>query len=354
VRSEGAPPLPPPGGYRGARRVPWPAPGEQPDAPSTGPGGASTRPRPGALGWTALAAGALFALALLAMLALGATDALYGATSLVLQLVVVGLAVAALVTRRGRVLGAAGLALALVLNVGTVGALSAMRTSADGGYAGARTEEERHLEAYPGIEGEPADAALARPSLEQVRETADALSTEIRERLSEEHGVTWTAAPDEDLRPERNGYGGESMLIRFTSTTWSTNEPVQGEQLKSAVMRSIADVVAEHDWWGMVAFNDPQAGLDPAILEKFYGSADPAEQVVWEWYTEDPAGDISLHATITDLANDADGTWRTDREVQNAQTGEPVEGLQISFSAERLLSEADRDEFGRRMAEYED
>lgn len=348
TRSDGAPPLPPPGGYRGARRVPLPA----PDGPAVGAPPPARRRRPGLLAWIALGASAAFALILLVLLALGATDAIYGATLVVLQLLVIGVLIAAVVTPRGRALGAAGLAIALLVNVGTVGALSAMRTSAEGGYAGTKTDEERRLEAFPGVRDEAAADALARPSLEEARATADVLSAEIRARLSAEFGVTWTAAPDEDVRPERNGYGGESMLVRYTSTTWSTVEPVQGERRKAAMMHAIEEVVTGHGWWGMLAFNEPDAGMDPTILEKFYGSTDPATQVAWEWYTEDPAGDLALYATVTDLSNDPDGSWRTDREAQHAQTGEPIEGLQISFYAERLLSGADRDEFERRMAEY--
>lgn len=350
TRSDGAPPLPPPGGYRGARRVPGRDGGAVPAGAAAL--GAAPRVRPNAFAWIALAVATAFALALVVLLALGATDAIYGATVVALQLVVVGVIAAALATRRARSLGAAALAVTLLLNVGTVGALSAMRTSAEGGYAGTQTEEERRLEAYPGIKDEPASVTLGRPSLEEMRATSEALSAEIRSELTARYGFTWTEAPPEDLRPERNGYGGESMLVRYTSTTWSTNEPVTGYELKSGVMAAIDHVLSRHQWFLMIAFNDPRSGMDPTILEKFYGSDDPATQVAWEWYTEDPSGDLSFYATMTDLADDTTGSWRSDREAQHAQTGEPLEGLQISFSAERLLSTADRDEFEKRMAEY--
>lgn len=345
-KCDGAPPLPPPGGYRGARRVPVPvAPVAPPPAPP--------RAKPGPSGWLALGASGLFAFGLVLAFALGATDALYGATFLAIQLLVVGLVVAALVMTRGRVLGAWSLAVVLLFNVGTVGALSAMRTSAEGGYAGTKTEEERLLEEYPGVEDEHPDATLARASLEEVRATADALSAEIRERLTAEHGFTWAEPLPEDLRPERNGYGGESMLVRYSSTISATNEPVHGYEHKLAVMETIDRVLTGHDWWGMAAFNDPEQGLDPSVLEKFYGSADPRTQVAWEWYSEDFSGDISVYATMTDLTNDATGEWRTAREADQARTGEPLEGLKIMFHAERLLSEADRAEFQERIARYD-
>ncbi|GAA3669556.1 hypothetical protein [Microbacterium marinilacus] len=352
TRSDGAPPLPPPGGYRGARRVPTAAPVAPPqrEAPEAS---APSRNGPGALGWTSLGVSAAFALVLLSILAFAGADVIYGTTVIALQLVVLAVVVAALAIRRARSLAAVALSLTLLLNVGTIGAVSAMQTTAASADAGAKTDEERRYESYPGIAGEDASTALARPSLEEVRELSDALSAEIREALSDEYGLTWTEAPGEDVRPERNGHGGESMLVRYMSPTWSTNEPVSGTALKTPVMRSIEDVLARSGWWAMWSFNDPASGLDPSILEDLYGGDDIDEQVAWEWYTSDPSNEIVVYATITDLSRDTTGEWRADREADSRRTGEPLEGLQIRFYAERLLSEADRDEFERRMAEFD-
>src|SRR5690606_8989928 len=118
--AEGAPPLPPRGGYHGARRVPAgldaaaglpPASG---DVTYTAP--ADEKRSAGTLGLVAISATVLFVLVMLLMMGAGGTDALYGASMLVVQLVVVGVTVAALVTARGRMLGAIALALTLVFN----------------------------------------------------------------------------------------------------------------------------------------------------------------------------------------------------------------------------------------------
>src|SRR5690606_9699975 len=73
----------------------------------------------GTLGLVAISATVLFVLVLLLMMGAGGTDALYGASLLVVQLVIVGVIIAALVTARGRMLGTIALAVTLVFNVAT-------------------------------------------------------------------------------------------------------------------------------------------------------------------------------------------------------------------------------------------
>ncbi|MGP6178308.1 hypothetical protein ACTU6U_13525 [Microbacterium sp. A196] len=350
--AEGAPPLPPPGGYQGARR-PTAQPPLFPTAPLVNSAEATAEKQSaGAVGWIALVAAILFALTLLATLFGGGTDLLYGATMLVLQLVVVGVIIAALCSPRGRVLGASALVIMLLLNVATVGAMSALQTSASGSYGGQQTAEQRHAAAYPGVKDLSAAEVLAQPSLEEVRAESDAASAQIRQRLSDRFGYTWTQVGPEDLRPERNGYGGESMLVQYISVPWMTNEPVQDHDRKLEIMRVIEDVLVERGFYGMYSFNEPSSSLDDTILEKFYGTADAHTQHTWEWYTDNYPDPLRFYAVLFDLSNDPAGELRAERESDSAKTGEPLEGLRISFLAPQLLSEADREEFEERMREY--
>jgi hypothetical protein len=365
--TEGAPPVPPPGGYRGARR-------QQPaSAPLTEGGAAGTASGAGAdlpgvqtiavdesaqrkpssvFSRVVLAVAALFAVVLLGTLLAGGTDVLYGMTMLALQLVVVALVIAAVVSPRGRMLGGIALAVTLVFNVATVGGLSALQTSASGSYTGMKSDKQKHEEAYPGIKGQDPQDALDQPSLEEVRADAESLFAEIRERVTAEFGYDWVQVGDEDLRPERNGYGGESMLIEYTSTGWATTEPIQDYQRKLAVMGVVDDVVAEHGLYSLYAFNDPTvSGIDPSMIAKLYGSDDPRTQHTWEWYTEDYPDPLRFYADIYDLSNGDDG-FRSAREAQNARTGEPLEGLQIVVLASAVLSEADREEFQEKLKDY--
>ncbi|PZU43681.1 MAG: hypothetical protein DI566_14070 [Microbacterium sp.] len=353
ANAEGAPPVPPPGGYRGARRQqPFPVPLPPASAPATDPSVPERGPS-GPLGWIALVAAILFGLILLGTLVVGGTDLLYGVTMIALQLVVLAVVIAALAVRGSRRLGAIALIVVLLCNVATVGAVSALRTSASGSYEGAKTDEQRHAEAYPGIKGTDPQQALGQQSLDEVRVQADALFADIRERLTAEFGYTWVPVGEEDLRPERNGYGGESMLIEYTSVAWATTEPIQDYDRKRAVMSVINDVVLDHGLWDLYAFNDPAvSGMDPAVIAKLYGSDDPRTQDSWEYYTENHPDPLRFYATINDLSHDEDGGFRTARKAQSARTGEPLEGLQLMVVASGVLSEADRAEFEERLREY--
>ncbi|WP_350350590.1 hypothetical protein ABS642_14050 [Microbacterium sp. A8/3-1] len=352
--TEGAPPVPPPGGYRGARRQQAPAAGAP--LPPT-PGATATldveKKPANALGWIALAASVLFALILLGTLVAGGTDILYGVTMLALQLVVVAVIIAALFSARGRMLGAIALIVTILFNVATVGGMSALQTSASGNYEGVKSDEQKHEEAYPAIKGTDPQQTLSQQSLEEVRAQSDALFADIRDRLTAEFGFTWVPVGDEDLRPERNGYGGESMLVEFTSTGWATNEPIQDYAQKLDVMAAIDDVVLEHGLWDLYSFNDPtNSGIDPSMIAKLYGSDDPRTQNTWEYYTENYPDPLRFYANIYDLSKDSDGGFLTARQAQNARTGEPLEGLQLVVIASGVLSEADRAEFEKKLEEY--
>jgi len=340
--SEGAPPPPPPGGYRGALRI----------APTASVAPVEVAPprKPSVFGWTVLGAAILFGLGLLIMWAVGATSAIYGLVTLFLQLGLVVAVIAALVSAKARALGAIALAVVLVVNVGTIGAAASLRPGSGGQIVGG--PEDDHWAAYPGIKGQSEGEILDRTSLEEARELSDDAMAEIRERLTEEFGFEWVLAAGEDLRKERNGYGGESMLVSFSSEVWSTTEPVRDHSLKLAAMSVIEEVLSEYGFYAFVPLNDPSTGFDPDYLVRFYGSEDPRTQTDWEWYTDNWPGPMRFYANITDLTHDTDGTRREAREAVVAGTDAPVEGLRIGFYVPEVLSESDRDEFQKRMDEY--
>ena len=342
--------MPPPGGYRGASRlIPTPV---SPTVATMPPDAPPPKSRLGLLGWVALGVAIVVALVLLIQLAIGATDAIYSTTMLVRQRVALGVVVAAVTTASGRRIGVIALTIVLVLNVGTVGALAALRTSASGSYAGEKTEEQKFWEAFPGVKDVPSSETLAQPSLEQTRLDADAVMAEIRTALSAVFGYTWIEGAGESTRPERNGYGGESMLVEFWSQTWATVEPITDLDQKYAVMAVIDGVIEQHGFWGIISFNDPSSGLDPSILERMYGSADPAKQPLWEWYSNNDPGVMHLYAGITDLSLDATGEFLAARQAQTDGTTEPLEGLTISVLASQMLSDADRVAFETAIAQY--
>lgn len=344
--SAGAPPVPPPGGYRAAQRI------APPPAAAPAPAEAEPAPRPTVASWIALLGTIALGFVLLILWAAGSPGAIYGVAMLVLQLVVVVAIVAALVDPRGRRLGSAALVIALVLNVGTIGAASALTHPPAPPGSVASDPEDDYWAAYPGIRGWSSSEILARPSLEEVQREADRMLAAVRARLARDFGVEWVRGLPGYLRHERNGYGGESMLVEFGSGNWATTTPVTDYATKIAMMTAIEDVLVGEDFWGMFAFNEPSSGFDDAYLERLYGGTDPRTQPEWEWYTDNSPGPIRFYAMITDLTHDDSGAFRRAREARVAGTAEPVEGLRIMVIVPELLSEDDVEEFLERMADY--
>ena len=355
--TEGAPPVPPPGGYRGAKRqqpgYSAPAPVSRADARERADASVEKKPS-SVFSRVVLVVAIVFAAILLIVMVAGGTDLLYGVTMFALQLVVLGLAIATLFTARGRMLGSIALVVTLLFNVATVGGLSALRTSAAGSYDGMKSDEQKHEEAYPGIKGTDPQEALDQQSVEDVRAAAAQLFADIRSQVTAEFGYDWVQVGDEDLRPERNGYGGESMLYEFATEGWATTEPIHDYATKVAVMDLIDQIVVDHGMYGLYAFNDPSASsIDPSVMAKLYGSDDPRTQHTWESYTENYPDPMRFYADIYDLSNGDDSFQRT-REAQNARTGEPLEGLQLVVIASAVLQDADREAFEKKLEEYPD
>lgn len=356
--ADGAPPLPPPGGYQGARRTSVGSPaaaGADPAsgdvvytaAPAVEKKGVST------LGVVAVSATALFVLVLLLMMGAGGTDALYGASMIVVQFVVLGVIVAALLTTRGRMLGVVALAVTLVFNVATVGAMGALRAAATHAYDGTKSDKQKHEEAYPGIKGVSERAALDGPSLEDVQVQGDRLMADVRARLTQQFGFTWVQTGTVDVSPERNGYGGESMLQKYTSTVWTTEQPVQDTRRKREVMRVVNQVLAEHALSELYPLNEPGVlGISRDMLTKLYGSPDPERQHTWEYYSDAYPDPLRFYTYVYDLSKDQTGVFRTQREAFKQQGGEPLEGVQLVVFARQVLLEKDRAAYEQKLKDY--
>ncbi len=361
--AEGAPPLPPPGGYHGARRVPAgldaaaglpPASGlhSEPGTVTYSAVAPAEKKSAGTLGLVAISATVLFVLVLLLMMGAGGTDALYGASLLVVQLVIVGVIIAALVTARGRMLGTIALAVTLVFNVATVGAMGALRSAATHTYDGTKTDQQKHEQGYPGMKGVANHDVLGGPSLEDVQAEGDQLMAEVRQRLTAKYGYTWVQSGTVDISPERNGYGGESMLKRYTSTVWTTEQPVQDIQRKRDVMRVVDQVLLARGMPQLYPLNEPGSGISDDMVAKLYGSSNPARQHTWEYYSDTYPEPLRFYADVYDLSNDPTGEFRTQREAIQQQFGEPLEGLQLMIFAREVLPEDDRAAYAEKLKDY--
>lgn len=354
--TDGAPPVPPPGGYRGARRWSHSPENTEVETRTTSFTEATETEttRPNALGWSALSVASGFAVVLFGTLLVGSADLLYSITMFALQAVVIAVVAAALFSKRGRRLGSIAVIITLLCNVATVGGVGALQTSASGNYKGTKTEQQKHAAAYPGIKGLEPDEALTQRSLEEVRADTNKLFEDIRTRITAEFGYEWVQIDSEDQRPERNGYGGESMLVEYTSVSWATAEPIRDYERKLAVMDVIDSVVAEHKMLYLYSFSDEHSSMDPSLIEKFFGSVDPRRQHTWAYAANGYGEEVTFYADIFDLSQDPTGDLRATRKAQNAKTGEPLEGLRIFVNAKALLREGDRSAYESKLSEYPD
>ncbi|MGF3052498.1 hypothetical protein ACQUSY_00820 [Microbacterium sp. YY-03] len=352
ANSEGAPPVPPPGGYRGAQRSR--APQLPPGAPQPPTGSASDgKPKRAWMGPVALAVAGAFVVVLLIVWNVGGSHTLYGFNMLAIQLAVLAVVLVALFTPGARRWGSLALAVCLVANVATIGAAGALTSAYTGNYENLKTDEQKFWEKYPGIKDEEPIYLIGAPSYEEYKADADEILLKVRERLTADFGFTWTEPADEMKRPIRNGYGGESWFFTYTSQKWMTNEAVHGVSDKTAVVNSINSVAADFGYDELYSLTQP-GYRDDKVLEQLYGSAEPTEQAIWEFYTGDYDADFTLYVQMVDLSMDnADGKFRKDREDWNARTGEPLEGVIVYVVTGPTISEDDEVAFDELLSDYE-
>ena len=178
---EGAPPLPPEGGYRHERRFPDHPFAGNPVAPAPKPRGPRSHP----LGWVALATALVFTFLLGLALLAGESQLVLSPGVIFAQVVVAIVIGLAFFLPRGRLLAGVALTIALVCNVGTAAALGAMFPQTTGDVSGTLDQKQRNRLSYPGVKGVDNHAVLNAPSLEEVEAQTNALSAQIRQRLSD-------------------------------------------------------------------------------------------------------------------------------------------------------------------------
>lgn len=353
--TEGAPPLPPPGGYRGSSRAAQAI--SQRDAVLAEQAETATlersRHRYHWAGWVALGAAILFAFVLGGIALTGTSNVLFSTTVFIAQLLVIAAVIAALVIKHARTLGIAALTIALLVNVATIGSASALQVASSGSYVHERSPAQQHEHGYPGVEGYAEDDILRQPSLEAEREKVAALFQAIRNELSLEYGVTWTQVTDESMRQMRNGRGGESMLYTASFAGWMTNEPIHDLRLKYAMFDTAAEVVWAYGFDVPYAFNLNDGTIPPSQMTHLYGGVVPEEQALWSQATwEGWSTPTIVYLDLLDLSRDSTGNFTRSAEGSRAHPGDPIEGFRLSAVSEPLLKESDRAQFVERMRDY--
>lgn len=204
---------------------------------------------------------------------------------------------------------------------------------------------------FPGVAGIDAGAVLAGPTVGQAYRDGEAMVAEMRAAITAEFGMHWRGDPAGDkfepFHPAvENGFGGRSMLTRINApTSQSTSVPSSWED-KQRVIEIIGDIAAAHGYSAPVLDHEREY-LTDEDRERDFGGDTPAEQVFVSGIVEGPVGQWIFFA-MQDPSLDVDG--RFEERLSNGDWERA--SVTLSYGANALMQEGDRDEFERRLEPF--
>lgn len=216
------------------------------------------------------------------------------------------------------------------------------------------TERTVHWRDYPGTAGLDPQEVLEGPTPEEGYAAGQNLVAEIREALTEELQLKWAPAPSAQGKAEsftertQNDFGGESLLTVVNAPASQSTSVPRAWTDKQRAIRIIGVVTARH-------------GYSPPTLDSYdlwseeqrisdLGGARPETQVILSGSVQGPAGQW-LMFTFQDLSKDTDGRFEERLRPPDGSDWQP-NTLGISYGANGLLHDADREEFKSRLEPF--
>ena len=207
---------------------------------------------------------------------------------------------------------------------------------------------------YPGTAFSESSEALAAPSKEVVVAESEAFLDEFKQALTDDLGVDWSTTWTGMTQQASNGYGGDSLLYDYFSPEWigtvKLDDPKARQQVRDLLETMTADAGGSDLLFANEVYQDDRA----ASLEQF-GAEDIADQAMWAFSGRDsisPGMSVSSRAYDTNFPTDASFNGDTWFRVDGSRPG--MFYVRIQLSTYGLLSEADRDEFEKRIATYDE
>ena len=207
---------------------------------------------------------------------------------------------------------------------------------------------------YPGSAFVDSADVLAAPSQETVVTESEAFLDEFTRTLTADLGVTWTETWSGMLEKGSNGYGGESMLYDYYSAemigTVKLDDPKARQKVRDLLETMTADAGGAELLFSNEVYKDDLA----ASLEQF-GAADVSDQAMWAFYGRDAiAPGLSVSSRVFDTNFPTDATFNGDTwfRVDGSRSG--MFYVKIQLSTYGLLSEADRADFEKKLAAYDE
>lgn len=206
---------------------------------------------------------------------------------------------------------------------------------------------------YPGVAGLHPEDILQGPAVEEGYAAGQGMVAEIRAELTRELALEWAPVPegpDAEHFHERtqNYFGGESLLTVINApVSQGTNVPRAWADKQRAI-RIIGEVTARYGYAAPALHSFDLWTEEDRIRD--LGENTPETQVIVSGIVQGPAGQWLMFA-FQDLPKDTEGRFKDRLKPAEGSEGK-LDSLSMSYGADGLLREADREEFKRRLEPF--
>lgn len=216
-----------------------------------------------------------------------------------------------------------------------------------GGSGGARDADIDPIwKGYPGSRFTPVKDVVDGADLATFAERSDAMLAELRAALTAEFGFEWIERQPAKTEKDGNGFGGDSMLNRYTAPVWQTTKALTDIGQKNRAVEIIRQVAQRYGIVNLSMQNAPAAWRQPGELTDQFGGETLETQALWSLNAYDAIAAGGRFSTdIVDLSIDATGKVEKNRYFDITSLGMAPDGIELHLDASALLAEADRAAF---------
>lgn len=207
---------------------------------------------------------------------------------------------------------------------------------------------------YPGIAGVDPQEVLQGPTPEVGFAAGQGMIAEVRAALTAELQLGWAPPPDgrDDVDPFadriQNYFGGESLLTAVNAPPSQSTSVPRAWADKQRALEIIGTVVARHGYSAPTIDTFDQWTDEQRVSDR--GGSTPEAQVIVSGMAPGPAGQW-LSFTFQDLSKDTTGRFK-ERLTNPSEPGRQLDTLSLSYGANGLLKDADREEFKKRLEPF--
>ena len=207
---------------------------------------------------------------------------------------------------------------------------------------------------YPGIAGVDPQKILQGPTPGDGHAAGKDMIAEVRAALTAELQLEWAPPPDVpgDVDPFvhriQNYFGGESLLTAVNAPASQSTSVPRAWADKRRALEIIGTVIARHGYAAPVIDTFGQWTDEQRMSD--LGGLTPETQVIVSGMAQGPAGQW-ISFTFQDLSKDTTGRFQ-ERLAAPPGSGWQLDTLSLSYGANGLLADEDREEFKKRLEPF--